>query len=177
MVSAPLPPHHTFAEIATLLGVDPATVQWAPSGEHDGAVLVRTPWARVMVGRSPAQARAFADAWARGRALWLHEAVCKVYATAAHDGWISPQRVREAATLVGPGAVDFVDWALADPGPHWRSLPNSEVRGAWGVWQDAVLLHRDALWQLRLHPRGDFAQPFPYRRARTSGITPSTSME
>lgn len=171
-----------FARIATLFRIDRASVQWG-TGEHAGAVLVHTPWARVMIGRSPAQALTTADAWARGRSLWLHEAVCRVYPGAAGEAngthrWQSAARIREAAALLGQGAVDFVEWALADPGPHWRSLPDTEVRGAWRAWHDAVLLHQRSAgdaWQLRLSTDADFGLPFPYRRPSTAGDAPAGS--
>jgi hypothetical protein len=162
-----------FAEIANALRIDPAGIAWG-TGDHEGAVVAWYPWARVLIGRSPAQAQTIAEAWATGRNRWPLDALQRTYpvllgATAADrhgDGaWTTPAALLATLQARPEGAdtaVTFLRWALAAPGPHWRCLPSVEVRGLWEAWRDAALLLRsDGKIQLRARQDADFTAPFP----------------
>ena len=149
----------TLATVAQALGVPPNRVQWqddVPAGIGWGLV-VHTPWARVLVGRTESQALRFAEQYKEMRrgGLWLLEALGDRQAGYPHVvvDWTDARGLAETP-LPNPDLRGFITWSIPKMDRiAWPVTPTVRVLGAWATYPDAVLLvRRDVrgMWEYQL---------------------------
>ena len=145
------PAEQAAAYVAAVIGRSPRQVRWSncPGGY---GLVVRTPWARVVVARTIGAAVRWADAWRIGGrgGTWLVESL---YATYPREitPWASASELGEEP-LTGR-LRGFLTWALAGKQSVWALTPGLAVIGSWASWPDAVLVasrEEQSVFQLRV---------------------------
>jgi len=131
-------------ELADQLGVPRALVTWDTSIPqlHGGdGMVVRTPWARVVVARTPTSARRFAKRWVAGQCDWLVDALGAAYPTGLTE-WLPAARLLEQTGALDKAHRTFLAWSLPRISTGFRAAPDVWVLGSWATWRDAVLVAR-----------------------------------
>ena len=143
--------------VARAIGVPQNRVRWEEDVPGVGwGLVVHTPWARVLVGRTASQAERFVRDYPKsvGFGTALLGALVEQYPKEI-IGWTDTRGLAETP-LPDVDLRRFISWALPKaPTISWPIAPNVRVLGAWATYPDAVILVRPAAgggweYQLRL---------------------------
>jgi len=167
----------TATKVARALKIDPYFVRWehVPS-LYDEALVVHTPWARVVVARYASGAENFVTDYLTGNSLWLLDALEAAYPQEVSPT-LRPERLLEIPTA-DPALRGFRKWALsASPRVAWQATPFTQVVGSWTTYRDAVLLrHMDGRCVLRSRraPSPSLGVPYVEPTRPHPGALPAT---
>ncbi len=131
--------------IAEALNLPASQVSWEkgiPQLAGGDGMVVRTPWARVVVGRTPTSATRFGVRWLAGSCDWLVDGLQAAYPHGLSE-WLPSPRLLEQTGAMTKETRAFLTWSLPRIGTHgFRAAPDVWVLGAWATWRDAVLVAR-----------------------------------
>ena len=136
--------------VASALKIDPYFVRWERVDPlHDDALVIHTPWARVVVARSVGGADRFVSDYLVGDSLWLFDALEEAYPVEASPT-LRPERLLEIPLADGE-LRGFRKWAIsASRQTAWPVTPFTEVVGSWTTYRKGLLLrHADGRCVLR----------------------------
>ncbi len=143
--------HETARNVARALKIDPYFVRWEQVEPlyNDEALVVHTPWARVVVARYASGAEQFISDYATGHCLWLLDALEAAYPLEVSPT-LHPERLLEIP-VPDSALRGFRKWALsASQRTAWQATPFTQVVGSWTTYRDGVLLrHADGRCVLR----------------------------
>ena len=126
--------------VARAVDIDPYFVRWQraePIG--DDALVIHTPWARVVVARSVGGAERFVSEYRQGECLWLLDALEEAYPIEASPT-LPPERLVEVP-LADKALQGFRKWAIgAGDRFAWPATPFTKVIGSWTTYRDGLLL-------------------------------------
>jgi hypothetical protein len=135
--------------VVSALRVDPTYVCWVhvPALRSE-ALVVHTPWSRVVVARTAGGAHRVAADWRQGRCSWLLDALHEQYPVEATPP-LPLARLTELPTD-DPTVASFVRWATQPGRVGWRALPDTQVIGSWRSYREAVVVRRGNLFSVRM---------------------------
>lgn len=156
----PLPPLVTtedaLQQVARSYRVSPDRLEWVE--QPDRVLLLHTPWARIVVGRTPREA-----VRRGGMAPPLREALEAIYPHLWGAPWRPAWQLREGGAP--PRLRALLRWGLSAFGGErplrgcWSIGGGCRVLGAWATFPDAVLLEQGPAgareYQVRLTPWAD----------------------
>jgi hypothetical protein len=164
----------TAKNVARALKIDPYFVRWEQVAPlyNDEALVVHTPWARVVVARYASGADQFVSDYLTGHCLWLLDALEAAYPEEASPT-LHPERLLEIPVM-DPALRGFRKWALsASPRAAWQATPFTQVVGSWTTYRDGVLLrHADGRCVLRVRNAPSPSLGVPYVQPNSSGLGP-----
>ena len=157
------------ARVAHTLGRTTRQVRWHHDAPGGRALVVHTPWSRVVVARTASGAQRWARGFQTGHphGTALRAALEGVYSQVAAD-WGNELEVSQARL---PAKLrSFISWSFGSGQRHLWPLgvyhrARWGVIGAWSSWSDAVLLVRqtatETTFQVRAGPWLDLAASPP----------------
>lgn len=145
----------TATEVARTVAIPVNRVRWEEDVPNIGwGLVVHTPWARVLVGRTSSQAERFVRDYQdqKGVGLALLGALVQQY---PHEvmNWTDARGLSETP-LPDTDLRSFITWAIPRAGTiGWPVVPGIHVLGAWATYPDAILLVRSdktGSWEYQL---------------------------